>query len=76
MNHRRDVDKYKMKNDIVLTVSLTISIFFVRFLLTITGLDKNDYDTVMFFVFSFICIKITYNLLGKFVDKIFSKKKK
>lgn len=72
MNHH-EIDKDKMKNDIVLTVALTISIFFVRFLLHITGLNENDYDTVMFFVFSFICIKITYNLLGKLVDYIIIK---
>lgn len=75
MSNHHEVNKDKMRNDIVLTIALTVSIFFVRFLLSITGLDKNDYDTVMFFVFSFICIKITYHLFTKIADKYISYKK-
>ena len=65
-----EINKNKMKNDIVLTVALIVSINLVRFLMHLTGLDANDYDAALFFVFSFICIKVTYNLFNKFVDKV------
>ena len=63
-----ELNKNKMKNDIVLTVALIISIFLVRFLMRVSSLNANDYNAALFFVFSFICIKITYNLFNKFVD--------
>lgn len=70
-----ELNKNKMKNDIVLTIALIVSIFLVRFLMKVTGLNANDYDAALFFVFSFICIKVTYNLFNKFVDHVIRNRK-
>ena len=73
-NH--EVDKTKMKNDIVLTIALIVSLNLVRFCMHLFNLDANDYDAAIFFFFSFICIKITYNLFNKFVDEIIKRVKR
>lgn len=67
MAHR--LNKSKMKNDIVLTVALLFSLILVRAVMEITGLSMSDYDTPIFFISSFICIKLTYNLFNKALDK-------
>lgn len=67
MAHR--LNKSKMKNDIVLTVALLFSLILVRAVMEITGLSMSDYDTPIFFISSFICIKLTYNLFNKLLDK-------
>lgn len=69
-HEHHEINKDKMKNDIVLTIALIISINLVRFLMHVSGLDANDYDATLFFIFSFICIKVTYNLINKFVDYV------
>ena len=72
-NTHHEIDKAKMKNDIVLTIALTVSIFLVRFLMHISGLNENDYDAALFFIFSFICIKITFHLFNRIADKVIAK---
>lgn len=67
MDH--EINKNKMKNDIVLTVALFVSLFLVRIIMKITGLDANEYDTAIYFILSFVCIKVTYNLFNGIVDK-------
>ena len=67
MAHR--LNKSKMKNDIVLTVALLFSLILVRAVMEITGLSMSDYNTPIFFISSFICIKLTYNLFNKLLDK-------
>ena len=70
-----EINKLKMKNDIVLTSALLFSLILVRFVMNITGLTMSDYHTPIFFVSSFICIKGTYNLFSKIADKLNQLKK-
>ena len=63
------INKSKMKNDIVLTTALLFSLILVRVIMSVTCLSMSDYDTPIFFISSFICIKFTYNLFGKLLDK-------
>ena len=60
MAHR--LNKSKVKNDIILTIALVVSMFLVRLIMHFTNLNATEYDTQIFFVFLFVCIKITYHL--------------
>ena len=64
------INKTKMKNDIVLTIALLFSLIFVRAIMHATCLSMSDYDTPIFFIASYFCIKATYNFLNKLVDKM------
>ena len=69
-----EIDKNKMKNDIVLTVVLIISLVLVRLIMKVTGLEDYQHNTAIYFILSFICIKVTYNLFNRIVEQ--SKQKK
>lgn len=75
MNHH-ELDKIKMKNDIVLTVALIVSMIVVRIGMHLLYLCTSEYNAAIFFTSSFICVKITYNLFNKFVDKYMKRKRK
>ena len=63
------LNKSKMRNDIILTVALLFSLILIRVIMEITGLTMHDYNTPIFFISSFICIKITYNSFSNLLDK-------
>ena len=63
------LNKSKMRNDIILTVALLFSLILIRVIMEITGISMSDYDTQIFFISSFICIKITYNVFSMLLDK-------
>ena len=59
---KHEINKENVINDIILTVSLIISVLFVKFVMWITKLDTSEYENIIFFVSSFICIKLIYNI--------------
>lgn len=67
MAHR--LNKSKMKNDIILTIALVVSMFLVRLIMHFTNLNATEYDTPLFFILFFVCIKITYNLFLRWLNK-------
>ena len=69
VNHH-EVDKNKMKNDIVLTVALFVSLILVRVVMHLTYLCTSEYNYIIFFISSFVLVKITYHLFGRIVDFI------
>lgn len=67
MAHR--LNKSKMKNDIILTIALFVSMVLVRCIMCITSLNATDYDTPIFFILLFVTVKITYNLFHRLLNK-------
>lgn len=62
--------KYNMRNDIILTIALVISLTIVELLMFLV----NDNQASLFFVLTFLLVKIVYNGSLKVV-RIYDKKK-
>lgn len=67
------LNKSKMKNDIILTMALIVSMIFVRLIMSLTNLNTHDLNMPIFFILLFVCIKITYNLFHKWLNKYIKK---
>lgn len=61
------INKEKVLNDIVLTISLIVSVLLIRFIMHISGIENTDYRNAFFFVSSFICIKLIYNIIMRVI---------
>ena len=68
-----EINKNKMKNDIVLTVALCVSLIFVRLVMHLTYLCTHEYNYIIFFISSFVLVKITYHLFGRCANIIINK---
>lgn len=64
---QHEINKATMKNDIVLTLSLIISIVIANMIMYITNLNDSKYHTIIFFAIFFILIKILYNIATRFI---------
>ena len=65
-----DVDKDKIKNDIILTAAMAVSMLGVRQIMFLTNLMEHEWDVAIFLVLSFFTIKITYCLFTKVSEEI------
>ena len=65
-----DVNKDKMKNDIILTMAMAVSMLGVRQIMFLTNLMEHEWDVAIFLVLSFFSIKITYNWFTKISEDI------
>lgn len=62
---KHEINKSNMINDIVLTISLIISIILVELIMYIGSVNENQ--TFVFFILIFVLIKITYNGFSRIV---------
>lgn len=60
---KHEINKAGMYNDIILTISLIISVILVELGMYLTNMSDHEYNTVIFFIASFIFIKLIYNFL-------------
>ena len=65
------IDKFNMINDIVLTLSLIISVIITELILNSSNCKDKS---IPFFILNFVLIKITYNKFSKFVKLYYIKK--
>ena len=65
-----EINKNKIKNDIILTIALAIAMLGVRQFMFLTNLMEHEWDVAIFLVLSFFAIKFTYNFLTKIVEDI------
>ena len=68
MKHR--VNKTNMTNDIILTFSLIIAVSFVKFVMLVTNLNSSEHESAIFFITSFIMIKLIFFGLTRIWKKI------
>ena len=68
-----NINKEKMINDIVLTVSLILSVILVRIIMTFINADISQYKNAVFFISTFIVIKILYNVMMRIIRKFIIK---
>lgn len=66
-----EINKANMINDIILTISLAISVIIVKAVMYMTNIDTHEYEGMIFFIASFIMVKITYFSLTKLAHKKF-----
>lgn len=59
---KHELNKDNMKNDIILTIALAISIFITELVMTFTNLADS---AIVFFIFAFVLTKISYHLILK-----------
>ena len=59
---KHEINKNKMRNDIVLTIALVISIILTEIMMHFTNLANS---AIAFFLFAFILTKITYHIILK-----------
>ena len=62
-----EINKASMINDIILTISLIISFIIVKSVMYVTKLNTLENEGIIFFVSSFIMIKIIYFSLTRLV---------
>lgn len=67
----REINKSKLKNDIVLTVSLVFALLITRLIMKGTGLDMTKHDSIIFFVSILAFTKFLYHVLNKSVSWFF-----
>lgn len=60
---KHEINKSNMINDIVLTISLIISVIIAE--LIITAGNVTDNKAAIFFLLTFVLIKLTYNEFSK-----------
>ena len=72
LNHN-NVNKEKMINDIVLTISLILSVILVRIIMTFMNVNTSQYKNAIFFISTFIAIKILYNMVMRIIRKLIIK---
>lgn len=70
-----ELNKAKIRNDVILTISLLLSMVVSECIMHMTKMHVYDYDVLIFFVLLFILIKIFYNLISKFTNKYIMYKK-
>ena len=63
-----EINKSNMANDIVLTISLILSLIISELIIILGNVIKNE--TIIFFLLNFVIVKITYNELSK-IAKIY-----
>ena len=73
MTKPNNIDKLKMINDIILTLSLIISVCLVRLLMSIFHANLSPYRNSIFFISTFIAIKILYNVTMRIIRKFIIK---
>jgi hypothetical protein len=71
---KHQVNKYKVAEDIALTISLILSVILVKFVMHLTGLETVRYDGIIFLCSCFVSIKAMYNLLKKLTKKFLAKR--
>lgn len=58
---RHEIDKQSMKNDIILTIALVISLAIVSIISEIINLQDYDHKLLVFTVLTFVFVKVIYN---------------
>ena len=69
---KREINKSHMINDIVLTISLIVSVIITKLIMSIGDVTENK--SAIFFILTFINIKVTYNAFLKITRNLSCKK--
>jgi hypothetical protein len=67
---KHHLNKYTMLNDIILTISLSVSVCVVKLFMILTELHGTQHDFLIFCVLSFIMIKTLYFSLTRLSKNI------
>ena len=70
MNKNKKINKDNFVSDILLTISLIYSAFCADGIMRIANLWNHEHELIIFVFFTFILIKVTYNLSLKLYKKI------
>lgn len=60
---KHEINKAGMYNDIILTIALIVSVVLVELGMHFTNMSDHEYNAAIFFIASFILIKLIYNFL-------------
>lgn len=71
------MNKSKLRNDMILTLSLILSMVFIRIFMIISNVKFHETPTgnIAFLVLAFLTIKVLYISMSKVADKLEQRKK-